>query len=99
MKRCITTEYSDVDFTALIESTVKKVLQQSLLELAPHLSNSPPEKLSEKLLDRKSVCELLKISLPTIAKLQREGKIRGVIVGGAYRYKKADVLAFINGTK
>lgn len=92
------TEYNEIELKQIIADAVREILQQPLLQVVPQLSNSPPNFSSDKLLSRKDVSKLLNISLPTLAKLQNEGKIKAVIIGGSYRYSKKHIEQFINGT-
>ncbi len=44
-------------------------------------------------LTRKDVSKLLKISLPTLSNLTKEGKLAGYRLGGRVLYRKEDVIA------
>jgi excisionase family DNA binding protein len=100
MKRYITTEYSDSEFKELINSTVNEALQQELSKVIPQFfNNSPPNFFRDKFLNRKEVCELLRISLPTLAKIQSKGKLQATMVGGSYRYSKKHIEEYINSGK
>jgi len=99
MKRTICTEYNDTEFKELVASAVKEVLEQSLSQFIPRLANPTPNQLSDRLLSRKEACKSLRISLPTLAKLQKEGKIKVVIIGGSYKYSNKHIQEVMNGSK
>lgn len=91
------TEYNESEIRQLISDTVKDLLERTLLDLVPHISHSPPNCSPDKLIDRNTVCKLLQISLPTLAKLQKSGKLKAIVVGGSYRYSKKHIEDLMNG--
>jgi excisionase family DNA binding protein len=51
-------------------------------------------------MDRKQVAQLFGVSLPTILRWQRAGKLKPVrLGGGTVRYQKSDLQAFIDLAK
>jgi hypothetical protein len=86
MKRCIITEYSEEDLKNLIANVVKDTIQQSFSQFIPTLSNSPPNNSTDRFFSRKELCAKMKISLPTLANIQKRGEIKATIVAGSYRY-------------
>jgi excisionase family DNA binding protein len=51
---------------------------------------------SVELLDVKEAAALLKISVPTVRRLQQHRKISFIKVGGALRFAKSDLLGYLN---
>ena len=96
MRKFINTEFSEQELRELIASTVKEVLQETFPKYLLLSNNSPPAISNDKLLSRKEVCQLLKVSLPTVVKLHNEGKIKFSIIRGSYRYNKKDIDQFLN---
>lgn len=47
---------------------------------------------STELIDRKEVCKMLSISIPTLMKYEKEGIIPAYTVGSRIRFKKEEVL-------
>ena len=93
----LVTEYSEAELQELIISCINKVLDSRLASvLTSHSSNtSPPDSSQNELLSRKEVCKLLRISLPTLAGLQKKGEISFTIVGGSYRYGREEINKFL----
>lgn len=97
MKRCVTTELSDSEFKQIIFDAVAEILEQKLQKL--NLSQQTASTgTNDKLLSRAEVCKLLRISLPTLSKLQKDGKLKFIILGGSYRYRKKDVEKILNSS-
>ena len=91
------TEYNESELKKIISEVLSDLLGKHLSKTPPYLSNSPPISSIDPLLTRSDVCKILHITLPTLSKLQDEGKIKAIIVGGSYRYSKKNITAFING--
>lgn len=68
---------------AKIDSIVNKSIKEKLESL------KPPKAITY--LDRKEVCRLLKISLPTLSSLTKDGAIISYRIGGRILYKLEDV--------
>lgn len=51
------------------------------------------------LLTRQEILDALKISLSTLNRLEKEGRIRSILVGGSYRYEESQILALIASGK
>ena len=98
-KFSLITEYSEIELKELIAEVVSEALQQTLSKHLIELKNSGSNNSPNELLDRKAVCKLLKITLPTLSKLQNEGKLKALIVGGSYRYYKKDIDNFLQGSR
>ena len=95
MKRCITTELTDAEFKQIITDAVTDILQQTLQKL--NLQQATTEQaVNNNLLSRKQVSKLLGVSYPTLSRLQRDGKLKFIILGGNYRYRQKDILKLIN---
>ncbi|HEY5370636.1 MAG TPA: helix-turn-helix domain-containing protein [Hanamia sp.] len=91
------TEYNESDLRQIISELLSDLLEKYLSKTSPYLNNSPPLSSIDPLLTRSDVCKILHITLPTLSKLQDEGKIKATIVGGSYRYSKKNITAFISG--
>ena len=63
--------------------------QQFLADAKEALAQSSP------LLDARQVAERLRISLPTVRRWKQDKRLRAVKVGGAVRFREADVLELI----
>lgn len=97
MKRVFVTEYSDYEFREILKETLFSIFKDSGI-LKPPLAKVENHSL-DNYLDRKQVCELLHLSYPTLLKLQREGKIKGKLVGGTYRYSLKQIKNYFNSSK
>ena len=51
------------------------------------------DKLDNRMLTRKQVCEMLGISLPTLHSWTKEGILKGIRIGNAIRYHAEDIKA------
>ncbi len=94
----IVTEYDENELRCIVEQTIYKVLHQELERIIPatRSSSTGVNGTGTKWLTRKEVKELLKISLPTIAKLHRSGQLKAKLVGGSYRYSENEVQRYLN---
>jgi|ERR1035437_2823358 hypothetical protein len=94
-KFSLTTEYSETELLNLIEQCVQKTIQQELSKIISQLANSPPANNNYKLLTRKDLKVMLRLSYPTISRLTKEGILKAKIVGGSYRYLATDVSKYL----
>ena len=90
----LVTEYSELELKNIISAAVGEALQQYDLRATIPLENS--QQTSDHLLSRKEVCEILNLSLPTVAKLQKAGKIKAITICGSYRYSKKHITDILN---
>ena len=76
-------------------AVVKQALHEALLELPSSNFNSdePPDDF--EVLSSKDVCNLLGISMPTLTKYRRRGKLKAKKVGRKYHYLKSDLNNFL----
>lgn len=96
-KFALVTEYSEDDLKNIILSAVAQALQEFTTKLANKSANSPPH--TDYLLSRKQVSKLLNLSLISVAKLQKEGKLKSVILGGTYRYSQKHIMELLGNKK
>jgi hypothetical protein len=85
---------TEIELKSIITTAVTEALLQYTSNLIPTSANSPPD--PDYLISRKTVCEILNISLPTAAKLQKSGKIKAVTICGSYRYSKKHITDILN---
>lgn len=76
-----------------LKDIIKECLSETLAEKL--LKKEPPEEL----LSRKEVAELLMISLPTLHKKQRDGKIPYYRLGTRVLFKKSEVMKTLDAVK
>jgi len=50
----------------------------------------------QPLLTRRDVCRMLQISLPTVLRFEKDGRLHALRVGRSVRYRKADVDEFVS---
>ena len=74
-----------------IEALVKKVVQETLQQ-HPDLKQQPKE---IHYLNRKEVCSILRISLPTLWKLTKSGRLTAYKIGTRVIYNSEDVNALL----
>jgi len=55
--------------------------------------------MTDEILTLKEVAEYLKLAEKTAYRLAAEGKLPGFKVGGSWRFKREDVLSWIEGQK
>ena len=85
---------TEKELKSIITTAVTEALLQYTSNLIPTSANSPPD--PDYLLSRKAVCEILNLSLPTVSKLQKLGKIKAVTICGSYRYSKKHITDILN---
>lgn len=98
-KFSLTTEYTEVELLQLIEQCVQKIIQQELPKVISLLTNSPPANNDCKLLTRKELKSILRLSYPTLARLTKLEILKAKIVGGSYRYLESDIKKYLNDKK
>lgn len=85
----LVTEYNELELAEIIKTAVQLALEQYSSKVLNQSSNSPPTQ--DRLLTRRQVCAFLGITLPTLGRLQREGILKAIIIGGSYRYSKKHI--------
>ena len=90
----LVTEYSELELKSIISAAVAEAIQQ--FELKKTIPSENSQNTSDHLLSRKEVCGILNLSLPTIAKLQKVGKIKAVTICGSYRYSQKHIADLLN---
>ena len=95
----LVTEYTEQELITLIETSVREVLLQTQSHNLITSGNSPPISTEINLLSRTEVCKMLQITLPTLTKLQKSGKLKYIIILGSYRYDMNDIHNFIKSNK
>lgn len=98
-KFILTTEYTEPEILQIIENCVQKTFEQELHKVITLLTNSPPLNHDCRLLTRKELKSLLRLSYPSIANLTAKGILKAKIIGGSYRYLETDVRKYLNETK
>jgi len=94
-KFSLLTEYSESELLLLIDQTVQKVVSQQLEKIIPLIANSPPVNTG-KLLTRKEVKAILRISYPTLALLTKQNVLKAKLVGASYRYPHSEIIKYLN---
>jgi excisionase family DNA binding protein len=56
-------------------------------------------KMDKKLLDVKEVAELLGVSMVTVHRMKREGKIPYIKIGGSLKFDREDIYKWIESLK
>jgi excisionase family DNA binding protein len=79
-----------------LKQILTDIMRREIEQLSALLSNEKKAIVDDCFLNRKQVCALFKISNPTVIKLTRQKKIKGLVVGGSYRYLKSDILKCIS---
>ncbi|MEJ7821359.1 MAG: helix-turn-helix domain-containing protein [Chitinophagaceae bacterium] len=94
-KFTLTTEYSEQEIVSIIEHCIQQTLKQ---ELQKHISSahSLATRLSSKLLTRKELRRILRISYPTISRLTKNGTLKAKVVGGSYRYSESSIIKYLD---
>ncbi|PZP52081.1 MAG: hypothetical protein DI598_01615 [Pseudopedobacter saltans] len=94
MVHSVLIQYSEKDFKELLKEVVKSAVLEAVQRVIEQQINSPPK--VSPLLNRKQVCELLNITLPTLYKLESDGILKPIILGGSYRYSQKKIEDIIN---
>ena len=94
-KFTLTTEYSEQEIVSIIERCIQQIIKQ---ELQKHISSahSLATKYSSKLLTRKELRRILRISYPTISRLTKNGTLKAKVVGGSYRYAESSIVKYLD---
>ena len=90
----LVTEYSEIELKDIISSVVGEALKKYDLRALTPSENA--QTTSDHLLSRKEVCKILNLSSPTVAKLQKAGKIKAVTFCGSYRYSQKHITDLLN---
>jgi len=69
-------------------ASLKELIRATVSEV---LNNRAPEQLETKYLTRREVCDLLKISLPTLHGYVHEGKVKGHRIGRRVLFSETDI--------
>jgi excisionase family DNA binding protein len=82
------------EFESIITNAVRK-------EMQPHLQKLSENKESkrEELLSKKEAANFLRMSLPTLSKLVKDGVIQCSRIGGSLRFKKSQLEKSIEQTQ
>ncbi len=70
-----------------LTTNIFNLLKPELVELF-HSFNNPPAKQEEEYLSRTEVCKLLRISNPTLWRLQKSGKLQPIQIGRRILFDK-----------
>lgn len=81
------------------ESLVELMLIGFRTELQSFKNDLAPAPTSEELLTKKQVCELLQITLTTLWRWEKNGKIETYGIGKNRYYKKAEILDLLTLVK
>ncbi len=94
-KFTLTTEYSEQKIVSIIEHCIQHTLKQELQKHVStiHTSTTP---FSTKLLTRKELRRILRLSYPTISRLTKNGTLKAKVVGGSYRYAESSIAKYLN---
>ncbi len=80
-----------------LESLVRNAVREEIQSSIP-LSNTlkPPGIQDETLLSKSEAAKVLRISLPTFAKMVKDGQVKPYKVGRRFKFKKNQILSSIN---
>jgi excisionase family DNA binding protein len=73
------------------ETELKNLIKEILIELKP--------KEQTPFISRSQTCKLLGLSLPTLGKYTKDGKIQSYKIGSQIRYKRDEVLTCLENIK
>lgn len=79
--------------TSELQSIIKEAFKQAQLELTPREPSTP------QYYTRREAAERLKISLPTLNKYTKTGKVNGYRIGGKVMYRADDLMASLQKIK
>ncbi|MEI9954892.1 MAG: helix-turn-helix domain-containing protein [Ferruginibacter sp.] len=82
------------EFKSFITDAIKNEMQSQLQKITEQKQTS-----SDELLSKKEAAVFLRISLPTISKLVKEGVITCSRIGGSLRFKKSHLEKSLEQTK
>ena len=94
-KFSLLTEYSEHELKEIILQSIGEVLEKTVDKI--HKTGDVKIHSSQQMISRRELCEKLKLSLPTVAKLHKTGKLKAIIVGGVYRYSQKNITDFMEG--
>jgi excisionase family DNA binding protein len=80
--------FTSIEVNDLI-SLISEAIQKEITLLTPSLL--PKNQISEEFLTRKEVCEILKISFPTLDRLAKNTTLLPYRINSQIRYKKSEV--------
>lgn len=82
-------EITPSELQQIIVGAVRDAVSNEMRLIAPQINH--PIKEKDAYLTRQEVCELLKISLPTLNTYTKDGVINAYRLGRSVRYKKNDI--------
>lgn len=94
MRRAFFFEYNRDELLELLKDAVREVLHEQNY-VAP-IANSPPAIQNLDVLSPAQVCDILRISRPTLNKYRKTGKLKGKKTDGKVFYKRSDIDNFLN---
>jgi len=79
------------------ELLIRKIVQEEFSTLKFTATDfKPPDLPDDLLLSKCEAAKLLRISLPTFSKMLKEGKIKPLIIGRRFKFKKSQILLSCN---
>lgn len=96
MGKLFYTTYTESELKSLFAEIIQPLITSEIQKIIASPNNSPPKE-SDTYLTRKETCQLLHLSLPTLTKLSKEGKLKAKVVGGSYRYSRQQVEKYMSG--
>jgi len=94
MGRLIYTTYTDAEFRILLSEVLQPIVADQINKTIPTSLLLTTEEA--EYLTRKQVCNLLKLSLPTLSRLIKCGSLKPKIVGCSYRFSKKQINTYMN---
>lgn len=88
-KSIMLAEITPSELQQIIVGAVREAVSNVLLSITPQ-ANSPTEEINTYL-TRQEVCELLKISPPTLSTYTKDGIIKAKRLGRSIRYQRKDI--------
>lgn len=74
------------------ELLIRRCIQAELAEMIQRLETEPDE-----IMDGRQVCEEFQISMPTLIKYRKEGRVPFFRIGNRVRYRKREVVEGLRG--
>ena len=97
MEKFICTTYNESEFRNLIAEVLTPIVASAIQKITP-LPNNSSLSDANVFITRKEVCKLLRLSLPTVTRLTKEGVLKAKIVGSCYRYSKSQIDNYMNNS-
>lgn len=82
-----------------LKNLIRQAVKECLPEVAQVAHEFPVKSKADDLITRKRACEILGVSLPTLAEFRKQGKLKAYRMGRRVYLKESEVLEALEANK